>query len=674
MLKFKKLSMENFGPYRSLEVLDFPDEGVVIVRGRNGRGKTSILNALRFVLFGIVKKNGRNIIPLSAFVNKIGIENGKYDYKVALNVNIDDDEFEITRLYSPKQGIEKPSKENDYQNPILTIRNITSNSVLTPDESTLFLSQIMTDPVSRFYLFDGELLKEYESQLSEDDENSAKQIRGGIEKILGVPILRNAKFHIDLKYKEAETEYNRVLSTDKHTNELGNARILAEKHRDEFDKQYTQLSEKYEQISNELAVKITQLNKHSLDGKLLSDKANCESHLNLLREKIKDKEEDRKIDLQNAWKGLLLPNLLKYKSSVDNEIKEIESNVIKIEAQNELINKLQSSIYNSRCELCNQPLDSEAKSRLESLLDECNNDTTINNQNIDKERLKHIKNHSDYINKLNNNGIISTSINNIHKLDTEIMNIKRDIVLEKTKLDEAINRLNEIGGISNEDYSKLLDDINRLNRQKDTTKDGIDSAKKGRDKKNETIKDIDNRLKDIVKTGNIEYVRKKKEYLEKFKDLFDDSILCYQDELRKNVEKDATELFLKLSSEKEYAGLRINENYGLDIVNFDNEIIPLRSSGYEHLVAFSLIGALHKNAPMRGPLFMDTSFGRLDRDNSENLIRVLPDLSEQVIILVHDREINEDSISRLIPNDIKARYGIERINSRESHLKLEGEI
>ena len=77
MLRFKRLSMENFGPYRDREVIEFPAEkGVVIIRGRNGRGKTTILNAIRFLLFGQIKQNGKKAVPLNKFVNQIGEKNG----------------------------------------------------------------------------------------------------------------------------------------------------------------------------------------------------------------------------------------------------------------------------------------------------------------------------------------------------------------------------------------------------------------------------------------------------------------------------------------------------------------------------------------------------------------------------------------------------------------------
>lgn len=62
------------------------------------------------------------------------------------------------------------------------------------------------------------------------------------------------------------------------------------------------------------------------------------------------------------------------------------------------------------------------------------------------------------------------------------------------------------------------------------------------------------------------------------------------------------------SNDPDYVSLKINENYGLSMVHVSGELVPLRSAGFEHVVALSLIGALHKNAPLRGPIIMDSPF------------------------------------------------------------------
>lgn len=50
-----KLALSNFRCHRSA-VFDIPDKGLVLLSGESGKGKTTVLNALIFVLFGTVRK------------------------------------------------------------------------------------------------------------------------------------------------------------------------------------------------------------------------------------------------------------------------------------------------------------------------------------------------------------------------------------------------------------------------------------------------------------------------------------------------------------------------------------------------------------------------------------------------------------------------------------------
>ena len=570
---------------------------------------------------------------------------------------------------SPKRDIiSAPYDERDYDLPKLTIRVLSKeNAVLTNDESKLFLNQIMTEPVSRFYLFDGELLKEYESQLSDEDDNAARQIRDGIERILGVPILKNARDHIHSLFSDYESQYNNELKADSITREIGQARADAEKKRDELDKDCQDSSETLNNINYELSEKNELFDKSASDRKSILDRDRCKDNLSRYYSEKENIENELKAKLADAWKGMLLPVLLKNQQVIDSEIRDIENIKSDQERRKQLIDDLKRSISDSRCKFCNQPLNASAIEELNKLLSEQMNAAT--HEDIDENKLNSLKKKSDYISKYAPVEI-KFLVKEIGELCDKLAKVNRDISLEKNELIYAEQKVKE-SSFSEEKLKELSDQIGILKQQKINTETKLNDARSKLEKLKNSIKKFDEQLSRLSKSENIDLALSKKEYLENLENLFVESINSYQDELRKNVQSDATDLFLKLSSEKEYSGLKINNSYALDIVFKDNTCIPLRSSGYEHLVAFSLIGALHKNAPMRGPLFMDTSFGRLDRENSENLIRVLPKLSEQVIILVHDQEIDEEMLKRHIPEYITASYGIERISARESHLKLE---
>lgn len=50
MLHFLGLSIENFGPYKGTQDIDFTaEDGVTLIWGNNGLGKTTLLNVFRYV-------------------------------------------------------------------------------------------------------------------------------------------------------------------------------------------------------------------------------------------------------------------------------------------------------------------------------------------------------------------------------------------------------------------------------------------------------------------------------------------------------------------------------------------------------------------------------------------------------------------------------------------------
>ena len=91
-----------------------------------------------------------------------------------------------------------------------------------------------------------------------------------------------------------------------------------------------------------------------------------------------------------------------------------------------------------------------------------------------------------------------------------------------------------------------------------------------------------------------------------------------------------------------------------------------RSSGEEQLVALSLIGALNQCAQVEAPIFMDTPFGRLDVSHGERILKYLPNMSEQVVLLVTDREFREGDeiyLAGKIKTDLTVRYKSEKDGS-----------
>src|SRR5262249_12239211 len=165
------------------------------------RGKTTLLNAIRYALFGKVITRGAHQIALHQIGNwETAKESGKYGFKVVLAFEHEGAKYELTREHRPRPGIKIPETALDYQQDYYLSKD---GSVLGPDQRDAELARIMPETVSRFFLFDGELLQQYEELLRNESE-MGRSIKEAIERILGLPVLTNGRTDLGELCKDAQ--------------------------------------------------------------------------------------------------------------------------------------------------------------------------------------------------------------------------------------------------------------------------------------------------------------------------------------------------------------------------------------------------------------------------------------------------------------------------------------
>ena len=65
---------------------------------------------------------------------------------------------------------------------------------------------------------------------------------------------------------------------------------------------------------------------------------------------------------------------------------------------------------------------------------------------------------------------------------------------------------------------------------------------------------------------------------------------------------------------------------------------------------------------------MDTPFGRLDTKHRANILRFVPTLAEQVVLLVHGGEIDRSRDLASVASRIDTEYVIEHLTSSRSKI------
>lgn len=195
----------------------------------------------------------------------------------------------------------------------------------------------------------------------------------------------------------------------------------------------------------------------------------------------------------------------------------------------------------------------------------------------------------------------------------------------------------------------------------------LDGLKREIDEKNATLQDLSKLMSRNPEARKQRSSREVAVY-SGLLEVFAQSIDALRERLRAQVAEEATRVFKLLTTEKSYKELKINNNYGLTIIDRHGREVSVRSAGAEQVVAMSLLCALNRTASRPGPIVIDTPFARLDPEHRQNILTFLPTMAGQVVFLVHRGEVSTDQDLATVASRIGGKYEIQRVSSSESQL------
>ena len=652
MLKFTSMTINNFGPYEGEQTIDFGDgDGVTLIWGDNGHGKTTLLNLFRYALFGRFQYRHETVDDILKLVNREGMKAGKYDFKVVLKMLHDGKKYELTRQYSVRAGVTVPSKNDDYvQDVFLKVDGH------FPPNKEHELAMIMPEEVSRFFLFDGELLQEYE-ELVKDETSVGEKIKKSIESILGVPILTSAANDTSFVLGEYRKEQTKAAQANKQTEKYA-AQIESETaKKDEQTKELTRLQVAYKEEQNEHLRALIRDKEH-LEGDIAAKEATRDGLLQSIVVATKD-----------IWRYVLGKQTSEILSQVRSELSSLQQKHSTHESAARLISYIQRIVETHHCECCDQDVDEAHVSALRKRLKEESGEFGGLSPE-ETERMKVLQ-----VRQASLESMQSTTDAQVLKVyEDQLADLLVQIDDAKGQLKDKRDEISRYGNVSDltaaakenaQSLAKCYSKIENLKEGIQTTKDKIKEADIALASLEEKVR------KAGTSDADLNLAVKKVEICAALHQLFNDGIAAYRDKLKTEVEQDATELFCNISSDPDYTALKINDNYGLSIQHRSGEIIPFRSAGFEHIVALSLIGALHKNAPLSGPIIMDSPFGRLDPTHKKNITKALPLMSDQIILLVYTDEIDEQTARQVLGSILKKEYRLRKYGSFHTAIELQ---
>ena len=645
-------------PYKGEMELTFPQDeqrNIMIVFGDNMRGKTSILNAIRWAFYGEALGRHSRPIPLQEIVNKDAALAD--DWKVEVHVKFDANghAYDLRRVAERRQMVATPSKPEDFTRSIHLTRD---GSAVSGDQVEAEIGLIAPKQISRFFLFDGELLQEYETLLIEDSRQG-QQIKEAIEQVLGVPALTNGRVDIqtilkqaqkrqtaDLKQiagleKQAERQAELTGKIDAIDRDLEDLNARLKKVREER----TALDDEVEAAQSVIGAKAT------LDAKLGEQKALIEDC---------DRKEAERLDLiSGAWKDLIDAQLQIRRDQLESRRKELMDSIKKRSGLAQKVSDLQQLLDTRECPTCEQVLSDERRSQIGEALGKA--ETELQSIDDSSAALQDISGQLDALSKIR--GI--NAKDRLRQADKDLQGYN----VRLTQIENDIEKLrDEIAGYDTAEIARKRvlqsEKIREEGRLQGDIQDQNVQRKKLVDELAVSQKAIEGLTKDRTQRSTI-----KVSLCSDLERVFSQSIEQLRDKLRKRVEELANDAFKHMTTQKSYRGLEINDNYGLQIVDASGRHVAVRSAGAEQIVALSLIDGLNRTGRAAGPVIMDTPFGRLDLNHRDNILSYLPSVTSQFVLLVHSGEIRKETDLAVIAERVGAVYEIKEISSTQSILE-----
>src|SRR3989344_1427993 len=459
-MKIESIKLQNIRSFVDQEI-NFPD-GSILLSGDIGSGKSSILYAVEFALFGLIKAEVTG--------NEL-LRNGTDSGSVTLNFNIDGKKIEIKRNL-------KLSKTAVQDSGYIIIDG--KKEELTPNELKQRILEILNYPME-FLTKSKSFIYRYTVYTPQEDMKKILLER----KEERINTLRRI-FGID-KYKRIE-ENCRVLTT--HLRESKKRLEGKAEDLDKLENNKIELQSKRDSIKNNIAILNQQIEKYQIrlqeNKKLLEDAEKLRkinNQLEMLKRDIgykREKEaeninlaEELKKDTENLERELSnfkeenyqdeIRNIKKAISMLENDLYELNKKLSYFQAKKDNSKKIMDDINQMNfCPLCKQEVTSDHKHNI------------VGQENIN----------------------ISMLEKEIIKFDIDVIEIRKNIELETKKLDEIMIKQREydlihMKKINLDEKKSRIDEVNQLVKQVKDQLNNLAILESNLKKDIETIKFID---------------------------------------------------------------------------------------------------------------------------------------------------------------------------------------
>jgi DNA sulfur modification protein DndD len=623
----EKIIMTDFMPYIGTQEVDFTvneNAPIILIEGENNRGKSSLFAAIRWCLYGRALDRSSKQVPDYALLNDNAFDLGRDNFEVQLSFSHDNDNYLLTRSCTVK----KDTKGNRSGSSIRTFLH-RNRDAISAEDIPRYVNEVLNESISMFFLADMEILGNYET-LVEDDSKAAIEVKSAIEDILGIPALisirDSLKEIIDDTYKEIQKKKKE--NSEKSDLEQKIAELTSKK---------SNAKMQYENASSTMSTKKGELDE--LTGKLakIADAADLIEREKVLVEKndsdLKSIDKLRKeiqVALHESWWAPVSSQVELKMNQTQDQTKLASQRHQSLSEKKFKLSSLENSLVTNKCSECMQDLPNARREETKSAID------TLQNEIIEmsKPLIPSLESLVDESRRLSQFSM-PRKAEVIRSLERQIRILQNDGPKRRQEIKEISMALQ---GVNKEEVKNL--ELQRQNKDREIGAVAMlmrsESTKLGNAEKELTV--LNRKYLDAPKSPDDFEISTEMAIASSLQEIMEDTVSRFRNEMKKNVEHNATEIFASLGSENVFKELQINENYGLRLVDKKGQVFDHKGAGIAQVIAISLILALARSASRANALVLDTPFARLDVTHRDNILRLLSTDAKQAILLIQSGE------------------------------------
>lgn len=630
-MKICKLIIENYKSFQFPTEINFPAAGdggrsIFLIGGMNGAGKTSIMEAISYCLYGArTDEIFRNINRREKSVG-----NASVSFELVLQM---DDLSELVVKRSWSAGATAEPRARDLTEKLVVVHDGKRVSVQSQEIWQDFIRAAIPPAITQFFFFDGEKIQEIAA-----DDHSEVRLKSSLEAALGIQYINHLSN--DILYIKQEERKGFVEITD-----------------EDLDFKQSELKREHSKLTRKIQ------ERQDLQKELEEFKTQLEEAKKRFEATFHTAPETREAIREQEKKRILASNRL---AQVETEIRTLCEKVLPFGIAGKLFQSIRQQIELERESASGEAIREHAATLAKRIVRVVEEPEPIYHEKLSADKMTELErriyrllkegdSRGDVEKILNLSDRDSARVlNKIETLETSDIFMLQPLIEEKRALVEqihALEALSQIGSMSESErelFNQLQaemescsNQIGRKTEQLRLLEDEILALEK-------RISEIELEIEKLYEKHNIS--KDRADFIQEC-DAIANVLSQFVVRLRKNkvhlLQEKTFEMYRLLSSRSDLIkDITIDEiSYEVRITDRNGHEIrkSALSAGEKEVFAVSLLWGLAQTSQLKLPIIIDTPLSRLDSTHRDNIVNnYFPNAGEQVVILSTDTEIDID--------------------------------